>query len=106
GRTAGASDRTGCAGVERTREGLQSGRLPAFEGLGAALSDSRQVSLSLAFGVLYLECGPQDSNLQPRDSRALVFPRGLDYLILLGEAVVVRGRTRPDDSAPEEAGRS
>ena len=29
-----------------------------------------------------LACGPQDSNLQPRDSRALAFPRGLDYLIL------------------------
>ena len=28
-------------------------------------------------------CGPQDSNLQPRDSSALAFPRGLDYLILL-----------------------
>ena len=30
-----------------------------------------------------IDCGPQDSNLQPRDSRALAFPRGLDYLILL-----------------------
>ena len=30
-----------------------------------------------------MNCGPQDSNLQPRDSRALAFPRGLDYLILL-----------------------
>jgi hypothetical protein len=29
-----------------------------------------------------IDCGPQDSNLQPRDSRALAFPRGLDYLIL------------------------
>jgi hypothetical protein len=33
------------------------------------------------YGV-YGKCGPQDSNLQPRDSRALAFPRGLDYLIL------------------------
>jgi hypothetical protein len=30
-----------------------------------------------------INCGPQDSNLQPRDSSALAFPRGLDYLILL-----------------------
>ena len=28
------------------------------------------------------KCGPQDSNLQPRDSSAPAFPRGLDYLIL------------------------
>ena len=28
------------------------------------------------------KCGPQDSNLQPRDSSALAFPRGLDYLTL------------------------
>src|SRR5215831_5188783 len=33
-----------------------------------------------------LKCGPQDSNLQPRDSRALAFPRGLDYLILPPES--------------------
>ncbi len=32
------------------------------------------------------QCGPQDSNLQPRDSSAPAFPRGLDYLILLDEA--------------------
>src|SRR5262249_49947485 len=29
-----------------------------------------------------IECGPQDSNLQPRDSSAPAFPRGSDYLIL------------------------
>ena len=28
------------------------------------------------------QCGPQDSNLQPRDSSAPAFPRGLDYLTL------------------------
>jgi hypothetical protein len=34
-----------------------------------------------------IDCGPQDSNLQPRDSRALAFPRGLDYLILLHHVI-------------------
>jgi hypothetical protein len=38
----------------------------------------------------FSECGPQDSNLQPRDSSALAFPRGLDYLILLDETDSIR----------------
>lgn len=41
------------------------------------------------------ECGPQDSNLQPRDSSAPAFPRGLDYLILLGRFVPAVSIERP-----------
>ena len=39
--------------------------------------------LTIMHATAGIDCGPQDSNLQPRDSRALAFPRGLDYLILL-----------------------
>src|SRR5262249_22757425 len=40
------------------------------------------------------QCGPQDSNLQPRDSRAPAFPRGSDYLTL-PRASLGRPRWRP-----------
>jgi hypothetical protein len=58
-----------------------------------------------------INCGPQDSNLQPRDSRALAFPRGLDYLILLSAADATTLHSRSfvqghDDRSKEEAGRS
>ena len=49
-----------------------------------ARSPRHQVYLSGLVNLI--ECGPQDSNLQPRDSRAPVFPRGLDYLILLEQS--------------------
>ena len=58
---------------------------------------------------VYGNCGPQDSNLQPRDSRALAFPRGLDYLILHGLAPgPARNRYRLQSSLKTnaEAGRS
>jgi hypothetical protein len=56
-----------------------------------------------------IDCGPQDSNLQPRDSRALAFPRGLDYLILLftSSARDFRGMGYETGRASrQEAGRS
>jgi hypothetical protein len=58
-----------------------------------------------------IECGPQDSNLQPRDSRALAFPRGLDYLILLFTNAATDlhsnlSHKRAGGVSREEAGRS
>jgi hypothetical protein len=46
------------------------------------------------------QCGPQDSNLQPRDSSAPAFPRGLDYLTL------PRPRSQIATRRTREAGRS
>ena len=58
---------------------------------------------------VYGKCGPQDSNLQPRDSRALAFPRGLDYLILRRSGpgpARSRYRLQPSLNTNAEAGRS
>ena len=56
---------------------------------------------------IVLQCGPQDSNLQPRDSSAPAFPRGLDYLILLDEAAGIQTAYHPETAASrKEAGRS
>src|SRR5262249_40377940 len=58
---------------------------------------------------LIVICGPQDSNLQPRDSRAPVFPRGLDYLILPARDAQHPSRAQRSDvgrAAGGEAGRS
>ena len=68
------------AAIVRGREvRFQSGRESAE--IASPSSSDRSRFQSLA-------CGPQDSNLQPRDSRAPAFPRGLDYLTL--------PRDRPD----------
>ena len=55
------------------------------KGIGSRSTTNVQPSgrLMIVRATAGIDCGPQDSNLQPRDSRALAFPRGLDYLILL-----------------------
>src|SRR5579883_2632091 len=104
-----AGDRTGCGEIGRTRgppipvDYRVTGPVPRRQ-----IGPAGKLKSSLRRG--FRQCGPQDSNLQPRDSRALAFPRGLDYLILLGEAAVTPGpggqARGEDEAAPEEAGRS
>src|SRR4051812_15824040 len=60
--------------------------------MGKTRGHSRRRLGTRRLGVSVRKCGPQDSNLQPRDSRPLAFPRGLDYLTL---PVLLREIGRP-----------